>query len=340
MSLYAGLAEVRFDRLFREAGAIVEAFAVGEPKARALFGPDVQYGGPAWAGISYGHVNCLGAPLVFPPDSEVSFKPIYGSLDEGIEALQHKTDWASAGQMPFYLDLWEALKTSFPDRNIPFGGFGYEGPITTAWELRGHDFFLDVHDDPPRCREYMHLVTRSIVGYAAFVRALNGQPAFVDTRIGLYDDVASLIHPAMWPDMVLPYQEQFFCSQTSGPRHAHIENLTPAHLPHLDTLDLDSFDPSVVTQIQPSDLRDRCHIPFTWRLNSMQVRDFSRSQVRRFVFESVADGASGVFCAIARTMTGPEQVAKVHTFIEAARQVATLLGNGCPRRELRQYLGL
>ena len=338
MPLYAALAEVQFDRLFREADAIVEAFAVGKPRARALFGPDVQYAGPAWAGISYGHVNCLGAQLIFPPGSEVSYTPIYGSPDEGIEALQQEVDWASAGQMPFYLDLWEALKARFPDRNVRFGGFGYEGPITTAWELRGHGFFLDVHDHPARCREYMRLVTESIVDYAAFVRSLNGQPAFLDTRIGLYDDVSSLIHPDMWPDVVLPYQDQFFASQTSGPRHAHIENLAPAHLPHLDTLDLDSFDPSVVSQIQPGDVRDRCHVPFLWRLNSMQVRDYTPAQVRRFVFESVADGASGVFCAIARTMVGQEDVAKVHTFIEAARQVEELLADGCPRRELCQHL--
>ena len=107
---------------------------------------------------------------------------------------------------------------------------------------------------------------------------------------------------------------------------------------NLDTLDLDSFDPSVVTQIRPSDLRDRCHVPFLWRLNSMQVRDLSQAQIRRFAFDSVADGASGVFCTIARTMTGQDDAAKVHTFIEAAKQVEKLLADGCPRQELRQHL--
>jgi hypothetical protein len=337
MPLYAALAGVRYDRLFRDVDAIVEAFTAGEPKARALFGPDVQYGGPGWAGISYGHVNCLGSSLVFPKESEVSHTPIYGSPDQGIKGLQREVDWANAGQMPFYLGLWEKLRKAFPDRDVRFGGFGYEGPITTAWELRGHGFFLDVHDDPERCKEYLYLVTKSVVDYAAFVRSLNGQPAFVSTRIGLYDDVSSLLHPEMWPDMVLPFQEQFFTSQTSGPRHAHIENLTPDHLPHLDTLDLDSFDPSVVFRIQPSDVRDQCHVPFLWRLNSMQVRDYSLAQVRRFVFQSVADGASGVFISVARTMTGQEDAAKVRAFIDAARQTEKLLADGCPRQQLHEY---
>ena len=66
MPTYSVLAGVRFDRVFHELDAIVEAFAVGEPRARELYGPDVRYSGPGWAGISYGHVNCLGSDLTFP----------------------------------------------------------------------------------------------------------------------------------------------------------------------------------------------------------------------------------------------------------------------------------
>jgi hypothetical protein len=327
MPTYATLAGVRFDRIFREADAIVEAYTVGEPIARDLYGPDVTYGGPGWAGISYGHVNCLGSQLRFPDNSEVAHAPIYASLAEGIAALQQDVDWANAGLMPYYLDLWDQLRAALPDHDIPFGGFGFEGPITTAWEVRGHDIFLDVCDDRVSYRDFMTLLTASIVDYAAFVRALNGQPRMVG-RIGLYDDVASLIHPDLWPELVLPYQEQYFAEQTTHLRHAHIENLVPDHLPYLDDLRLDSFDPSVVDKVTPADLRDRCQVPFLWRLNAMHVRDLSRDAIRRFVLDAVADGASGVFCNVARTMTSPEDVAKVHIFIDAAKAVARHLQAG------------
>lgn len=335
MSTYAALAGVRFDRLFREVDAIAEAYTVGEPKARALFGPDVRYGGPAWAGISYGHVNCLGSTLRFPPDSEVAHSPIYSSLDEGIAALQQPVDWASAGLMPFYLDLWEQLKRAFPDHHIGFGGFGYEGPITTAWEVRGHGFFTDTYDDPERYSVFMRLLTRSILDYVAFVRALNGQPPRSD-RVSLYDDVASLIHPGHWPELVLPYHEQFFLAQEQGAahRHAHIENLVPAHLPYLDVLGLDSFDPSVSPQLTPADLRERCSVPFLWRLNGMHVRDLACDPIRRFVVDAAVEGASGVFCTLSRTMTTPTEAIKIHTFIKAAVEVERLLAAGCPRDEL------
>ena len=339
MPTYATLAGVRFDRIFGEAEAIVEAFTVGEPRARELFGPDLDYGGPGWAGISYGHINCLGSELHFPQDSEVGHTPIYDSLTAGIEALQHKVDWANAGLMPVYLDLWEQLKTAFPGKQITFGGFGYEGPITTAWQVRNHGFFTDIYDDPERCKRFLHLLTDSIVDYAAFIRSLNGQPAIVK-RIGLYDDIASMIHPRLWPEIVLPFHEQFFQAQIpdNGHRHAHIENLIPDHLPHLDTLRLDSFDPSVAYKLQPNDLRDRCRVPFLWRLNAMHVRDLSWQQIRQFVFQAVADGASGVFSIVARTMTGPDDVIKIHTFIQAAKQVEQLLADGCPHSQLCTYL--
>jgi hypothetical protein len=252
--------------------------------------------------------------------------------------LRQEVDWASAGLMPTYLDLWAQLKRAYPDQEIGFGGFGYEGPITTAWEVRGHAFFTDTYDEPERYGTFMQLLARSILDYAAFLCALNGQPPRSD-RVSLYDDISSLIHPGRWPELVLPYHEQFFLAQETGAarRHAHIENLVPAHLPYLDALGLDSFDPSVSPRLTPSDLRERCHVPFLWRLNGMHVRDLTSDQVRGFVTHAVAEGASGVFCTLSRTMTGPEAARKIHAFIEAAVQVERLLADGCPREELPGY---
>lgn len=333
MPAYARLAGVRFDRVFTDLDAIVEAFAVGEPRARALFGPDVRYDGPGWAGISYSHVNCLGAPLIFPEDSEVAVQPIHRSLDEGIAALDRPTDWAQTGMMPFYLELWSRLKQAFPDRNLPFRGCGLEGPITTAWELRGHDFFTDAFDDLGKYHEYMTRVTRSIVDYCRFLRRVNGEPERTK-EMGMCDDISAMINPAHWPERVLPYQEQYFALQTDGFRHAHIEGFVPTHLPHLDTLRLAMFDPSVSPRLRATDLRDRCSVPFWWRLNAMQLRDFTAEQIRQYVFAGVADGASGVFLNTFRDTLSPDAVVKVHVFMDAARAVKARLRDGCPRERL------
>ena len=334
MPVYATLAKVRFDRVFTDFDAIVEAFGRGEPRARELFGPDLRYDGPGWTGISYSHVNCLGAPLIFPEDSEVAVRPIHHSLDEGIAAFDRTTDWAQTGMIPFYLDLWARLKQAFPDRTLPFRGCGLEGPITTAWELRGHDFFTDTCDDPGKYHEYMTRVTRSIVDYSCFLRRVNGEPERAK-EMSMCDDISAMISPARWPECVLPFQDEYFALQTDGPRHAHIEGFVPAHLPHLDTLGLAMFDPSVSPRLRATDLRDRCSVPFWWRLNAMQLRDFTTGQIRQYVFAGVADGASGVFLNTFRDTLSAEAVTKVHVFMQAARDVASRLQDGCPRERLR-----
>ena len=70
----------------------------------------------------------------------------------------------------------------------------------------------------------------------------------------------------------------------------------------------------------------------------MHVRDLTRDQIRRFVYEGVADGASGTFINIASTMLDPDSTAKVHIFMDAARKVEQLLADGCPRDRLLGYL--
>ncbi|NLG27521.1 MAG: hypothetical protein GX557_06395 [Chloroflexi bacterium] len=338
MPVYAALAGVRYDRTFTELDAIIEAYSVGRPRAEALYGPDVRYAGPGWSGISYGHINGLGAPLVFPLDSEVAHRPIYRSLDEGIAALQRPTDWASAGMMPCYLELWRKLQRAFPGEVGGFPGYGVEGPITTAWELRGHGFFEDVAADPERCKEYLRLVTESIIEYRGFVQSVNKAPLFDDRTLGLADDVAAMISPRMWPEMVLPYLERFYAAQTSGWRNAHIEDLTPGHLHFLDELRISSFDVSVSPRLQPADVRDRCGVPFVWRLNEMQARDMDTAQMRRFAVNAVADGASGLTCTLYRAMTDQEMATKVKAFIDDCKRIAALLADGCPRGGLRDAL--
>jgi len=334
MPAYALLAGVRFDRIFTEADAIIEAFDKGEPHARALFGPDVRYSGPGWAAISYGHVNCLGAPLIFPEDSEVAMQPIHDSMDAGIVAFERPVNWAETGMMPFYLELWARLKKAYPDKAPPSSRFALQGPIPSPWNLSGHVFFTDPYEDEAKYAEYLRLLTQSIADYAGFMRRVNGQPTRSAEGVLMCDDISAFFNPVKWPDWILPWQDLYFSLQSDGPRHAHIEGMVPDHLHHLDTLGLAMFDPSVSPRLRATDLRDRCRVPFQWRLNSMQVRDFSVAQIRQYVLAGVADGASGVFLNLIRDTVTPDSVPKVHAFMAAAREVERRLHDGCPRHRL------
>ena len=333
----AVLAGVRFDRMFRDVDAIVEAYNKGLPMARELFGPDVAMGGPRWAGISYGHVNCLGSRLVFPEDSEVAHTPVHESLEEGVEALKEDVDFTAAGLFPFFLDLWAKLKKAFPDHRIPFAGFGVEGPTTTAWCLRGHGFFTDIYDNPRLAKEYLRLVTASVVAYRKVVSRINGQPEFSEQGAGICDDVSAMISPALWPEFVVPCLEQYYSSLTSGTRSAHIEDLTVDHLRYLDELGLDRYDPSVSEKLTPALIRDHCRVPFGWRLNETHYASRTPAEIEQWVFDAVAEGASSVRTAVGRNMCTPEAAEKMRAFIRAARKVERLLADGCPREKLREH---
>lgn len=323
MPAYAVLAGVRYDRLFTDADAIVEAYRKGRPLAEALFGPDVGMGGPYWAGNSYGHINALGSQLVFPEDSEVAHTPLYDSLAEGTRALKREVDFTKQGLFPRYLALWEELKRRFPGSPIPFGGFKAEGPVTTAWLLRGHEFFADLLEQPEEAKDYLNAVTESVVRYNKTMHRINGEPERPADWCGLADDAAAMIGPRHWPEFVMPFLDRYYAEQTDGRRSAHIEDLRPEHLPFLDALGLSRFDPSVSARLTPALVAAGCRVPFYWRINSMQFTDWTAGAVAQEVARAREAGASTLFATIDRTLCTPAIAAKVRAFIGAARQGLT-----------------
>jgi len=333
MPAYATLANVPFHLLFRDAEAVATAYREGLPRARELFGPDVSYGGPACIAISYGHVNALGAPLVFPEDSEVSTSPIYGSLAEGIEALSKETDFLAAGEMPFYLEFRERLQAMFPEHRIPLPCKS-EGPVTTAWLLRGHDFFADLVEYPRESAEFLRLVCRSVVAFQRMLRRLSGAPPIGDSA-GVCDDIAAMLSPSHWPEFVMPVLEEYYRGLTTGRRGAHIEGLRSEHLKYLDELGLDSFDPSVSPALTPAAVRDGCTVSFSWRLNSMQYAERGPAEIERWVYESAAGGPSGVYTIADRELCNAADAEKVKAFIRAAKDVQRRVAEGSTRERLR-----
>ena len=137
---YTYLAGLKLDEIYKSASACAQAFKIGRKRVREIFGPEVIIGGPTCAPISYGHIICLGVPVTFPEDSEPGVRPIYKSIDEGIKELKKESDFKKNAIFKHYFDMWHYLQKSFPDEKVPFSGFGWEGPITTAVLLRGTDF--------------------------------------------------------------------------------------------------------------------------------------------------------------------------------------------------------
>ncbi|MEW6754584.1 MAG: uroporphyrinogen decarboxylase family protein [Candidatus Latescibacterota bacterium] len=313
--------------------ACIEAYRTGRPRMQGMFGEWLPPLPPATPPVSYGHANCLGSQLLFPEHGEVAHTHPYGSLEEGIRWLQEPVDWARSGMAPFYLRFREAMQAAFPGEKVGFG-FGAEGPITTAYELRGEGFFTDLFDQPERVHEFLRRLTDSIVDYARWRAGLDGTPTPNPQGSGMADDIASFVPHHRFAECVLPYWEQYYTGLTTGRRSAHVEDLRRQQLPFLEAIGLCTFDPGISRRLNPLVLRDGCRVPFGWRLGSFHYRSMDEQVVRDFVFQAAADGASSVFTIIESSMCTPEGARKVLAFKKAGEEVERLLAQGCSRQEL------
>lgn len=322
---------IREFNLDPEAG--IKAYKYGRPLIRELYGEDAGWKSPCTPAVSYGHVNALGSDLVFPEGGEVGHTPIYSSLDEGIAALQKPVDFAKSGMVPFYIDYRRRLKEAFPGEAIRFG-FKFEGPVTTAWELRGEEFFMDIYDYPEKSKEFLRLVTQSILDYHDFLCKLDGIPSVNPNASGMADDIASMIPPLMWGEFVIPYWRQYFSGMTTGYISAHVEDLRPEHLNHLEEVGLRHYEPAVSGKLNPKIISAECRVPFSWKLVSWHFPSMDCTDIADIVYQSAADGASDVCATLGAGMGNKESAEKVKAFTSASREVTALLELGMSREDI------
>ena len=317
--------------------ACIEVYKTGRPRMYEMFGDWLPPLAPATPPISYMHVNCLGAELLFVDGGEVGHTHPFQSLEDAIARLKEPVDWTTAGDTPFYLEFWEKMKAAFPDEKVGFS-FGVEGPITTAYELRGEGFFTDLFDEPEQVKEFLRLTTDSIIDVFRFRAGLDGAKFPNPNGAGMVDDIASFVPARMFEEYALAYWDQYYNGITTGTRRAHVEDLRREQLRYLQDVGLKFFDPSISHRLNPPMLRDEIQVPFGWRLGSFHYRGMDEELVRDFVFQAAADGASQVFTIIEGTLSTDSEYPKVMAFKAAGEEVEKLLGEGCSREELGTYV--
>lgn len=313
--------------------ACIEAYQSGRPKLAAMFGPDIVQPPLCTPSISYGHANGLGAELLFPEGGEVGHRPPWATLEEGIRTLRRPVDFRSAGVAPFYREFREKMEKAFPGEAVGLG-LKLEGPLTTAWEMRGQGFFTDLYDDPERSGEFLGLITESILEYHRFLCDSHKRPVINPEYAGLSDDIAAMVPPDLWETFVLPFWDQYYRGMTTGERRAHVEDLRPLQLKYLEAAGLSWWDPSVSPKLSPAIIARGCRVPFAWRLPGFQFAGMDSGEVRAFVFSAAAEGANAVFTGIEAVMCDLATAGKIRVFIDAVKEVKARLDAGAPRAEL------
>jgi len=263
----------------------------------------------------------LGAKVHFPDNSEPNVEPMFSSLEEGIRWLRRDVDFEQNDLFKHYHETYLHLKNAFPDETVLFHGFGHQGPITTAVGLRGTDFYMDLMDEPARTREFLRLLMDSIVAFCHLRNRINGLPPVNPVEGFITDDLSSLVSPSLWPEFVVPYLNQYYQSTTTGKRGTHIENLVPDHLPYLEDVGIEFFDPSVSAKLSPAIIRDRVNFAFTWRLLEIYIPNMTVTDVVDWVHRNVAEGARHLHTYITGGYCLPENQDKARVFMDECEKL-------------------
>jgi len=333
---YMELAGISLSEFNKNPAAGIEAY---KPKylnqLKEMFGDIFTPAGIATPAVSYGHINFLGVPLVFPEgEGEVNYTHQHKSLDEWIKILKENMEFkemTSEGQ--FFLDYRDELQKAFPDSKVGWS-MGYEGPLTTAYELRDMDVFYDLFDDPKKLHEFLRLLTLNIVEYIKFHHRINGIPEFNKNEGAMCDDIASMIPFDKFEEFVLPYWEMYYSGTSEGKRFMHTEDHTYKTMKFLEDAKITYFDPSISHKLNPILIRDNCRVPFGWRMGSFHFRDLSVTDVKDWVYKAVEDGANKVFTHVTKLMHDDATVLKVKAFHEAAVNAKTMFDTGASREDI------
>lgn len=304
-------------------------------KLDEMFDNKLRHISPATGHISYGHISCLGMELVFPKEGEVNYVHEDKSLDEWIKILQKEIILSPLAHEQFIYQ--EKLQDAFPDKQVGWT-FGYEGPITTAYELRDMNIFYDVYDQPEKLKEFLYALTDNIVRYMKVYAKYNNREIFSHDGTGMCDDIASMFSPDLWDDYVLPYWNQYYNGMTDGKRFLHAEDLNFKHVKKLEKANIHLYDPSVSPKLNPRLIRDNSRVPFKWRMNGYYYNDLTVQEVRDWVFKAVADNASEIFSIVTYQQLNEEGRKKVLALEDACRISKEMLDKGAKRSDVAKLV--
>ena len=276
---------------------------------------------PSGAPLSYGHLISIGSPITFPENGEPNASPFAGSVNEAIDILKERKgkDFSDNPMFQHYMDMGKYFGEEFHGGRSYFGGFGAQGPLTSAVLMRGQDFLCDIYDEPEKSKEFLFLMTDSIIDYIKFLRRINGEPE-MSNGMGMTDDFASLIPPDMWDEFVIPYLDQECKGLSNGSyRYMHIENLTPKHLRNLKKLGLNNFQPSVSDALTIENIKANLDpsIAFDWMLYPYRIIFMTDKEIEDWVDSTVQAGVTTIRTEICAFTCQQNKLEKGFAFFKA-----------------------
>lgn len=291
-----GITEGEF---YRDTEKCIHAWKEARSKISEYFGDLLKPGVPSAPPLSYGHMVSLGLTLRQPEDAEPNVQPCVSDIDEAIEFMEARRniDFGDCDACRKRIEMNTAIQAAFPQYKIvPMTGYNVQGVITSAVLLRGQDFFCDLYDEPEKVHTFLQLMTESILNFKKFLIRMNDWPEVSTYQIMLFDDFASLVPPAMWPEFVIPYWKQYYEAQpsTTPARFLHCENAYPAQLRYLKELGITHYQPSVADALTIENIRENTDIPFDWLLYAYRITEMTDEEIEAWVDHAVEAGITKI----------------------------------------------
>jgi len=317
------LGEVGFAEYYLDPRACFKARETFERKMKDMYGGALEYivmPRCECPHLSYGHMACLGATLLYPEDGDPGIRPFADSVEEAIRLARRDVDFSQASAFKERYAYYEKLKALYPGQNMLFTGFGYQGPVTSAVLMRGQDFFTDIYENPEAAKELLGLLTESILAFGRFLDRVNSITRGKDAGAGVSDDFAAFLPPGLLDEFVVPYWSRIYEFGGKGPRGLHCEGFHRAHLPCLEKCGVTFFQANISPQLTCQMLAEELDIRFDWLLPPFELPFMDKEQIECWVDATIATGASPV-----RTETSPllyrnNAADKVNLFLDAFRK--------------------
>lgn len=315
------LAGISSKTFFQDVDQLIRAWRMTTEWTLDTFHGQLSPRVPTAAPNSYAHLVCLGAPLHYSEDAEPNISPAADSLEECIRMLQDAQGMEFAKHPLFqqYAEASRKVKEAFP--NAPqLAGLGFEGPITSAALFRGQDFYYDVMDEPELVQKFLRLMTESVLAFKEQLNTFVGLPALNEGRGSMPDDLAAMLPPHLWDELVVPCWNQYYQGFSTGKeRFLHCEGLVSAHLPYLKKVGITHYQPSVSPQLTLGDMCAHAHDwSFDWLLYAYQVTDMDDEQMEKWVADAVAAGANNIRTQFGAYAVSIGKVDRIQKFLDIA----------------------
>jgi uroporphyrinogen-III decarboxylase len=271
---------------------------------------------PSWSVPipAYEGAAALGGELIFPAAHQPMIRNqgrIVRTPDQ-VDALQVPDPWACP-RFQENLRRWHELRRRLPGSPVGLSA-GQEGPVTTAVLLRGAAFFEDCLTDPARAHRLLSVCMDT---YIAFVRAVRKESGVSHAgSVGIADDHAGNLSPAMWPEFVLPYYERIYDQLGATRRSMHTELVRCEHLALLASLRLDHVNFGENQYLTVRDVVRALRVPFDWHIKTVaEMLQGTPGQIQSAYRQAVVDGAPAMACELT-VGTPPENI---RAYIQVAR---------------------